>query len=273
MQVNKSETKLRLLAEKDLQVANTNASLCKKIKTEILKVCMAEQESRGNERHVLVLTNQSKPHISDKLKSVENGKILLQDKGFNFTQSEDVTDVDGDKSERCLLKETSATSVESRVIGHTGKTKKQHLPSLYFYLDDEFSLLDILTYSLSGCHKRQHLRSVSVTRINYSVKSIRIRVSYNVKDQARFSRNTPRDLFIIASAGASLWILVKRLSSLSALLRGHGRGSAVSVASRREKRTIKLSSLLRWVDVSLDTSSDVIHRAFHRLRTHIRTEA
>ncbi|KRY12348.1 hypothetical protein T12_11321 [Trichinella patagoniensis] len=194
---------------------------------------MAEQESRGNERHVLVLTNQSKPHIPDKLK-----------------KSEDVTDVDGDKSERCLLKETSATSVESRLIGHTGTTKKQHLPSLYFYLDDEFSLLDILPYSLSGCHKRQHLRN-----------------------QARFSRNTPRDLFITASAEASLWILVKRLSSLSALLRGHGRGSAVSVASRREKRTIKLSSSLRWVDVSLDTSSDVIHRAFHRLRTHIRTEA
>ncbi|KRY39761.1 hypothetical protein T01_16245 [Trichinella spiralis] len=106
---------------------------------------MAEQESRGNERHVLVLTNQSKPHIPDVAYSL-----------FSFirrlVKSEDVTDVDGDKSERCLLKETSETSVESGSL--------QHLPSLYFYLDDEFSLLGILPYSLSGCHKRQHLRNV-----------------------------------------------------------------------------------------------------------------
>ncbi|KRX22109.1 hypothetical protein T07_15269 [Trichinella nelsoni] len=82
---------------------------------------MAEQESRGNERHVLVLTDQSKPHIPDVTYSLF---------------SEDVTDVDGDKSERCLLKETSETSMESRVIGDTGKTKKptdlKKLESLYF---------------------------------------------------------------------------------------------------------------------------------------------
>ncbi|KRY29016.1 hypothetical protein T01_1997 [Trichinella spiralis] len=49
--------------------------------------------------------------------------------------------------------------------------------------------------------------------------------------------------------------LVERLSLLSALLRSCGQGFATSIASRRGKQIIKLSSTLPLVDVPLDTCS------------------
>ncbi|KRZ84716.1 hypothetical protein T08_10961 [Trichinella sp. T8] len=49
--------------------------------------------------------------------------------------------------------------------------------------------------------------------------------------------------------------LVERLILLSALSRSCGQGFATSIASRRKKQIIKLSSTLPLVDVPLDTSS------------------